>query len=354
MRLDYDKASGILASALDRARSDDKLPVRWTSYSRSIFELEAKTWTPAFGTMLLAKALSSGADAMSLKVDPLVPGSYSARGLCHRILVPAAESSGFSIRNKGGEPLNNQPFFRYERIDEIRKVKKPRDLEHFVAIAREVNSLSSVDAFDALAAFLRVAIAHRIASRKSISRSNSLDLEDLTRALDDYLRLGADERPRRLQAFAAACLELVFEEVRVRRLNDPSRDAPGDVQVLGGGGIAVAVEVRGKAVDRTALSVFAHHCQEAQVGRAIMFVDAEKQGPIDVDGLVQAEHLDLSALNVFVSWRRLLSDAILWSRVPSAEVPKRLAEGFLTRLEDIEAPDLIREEWVRAVASARS
>lgn len=354
MRIDYDKASDTLATALSRARSQDKLPVRWTSYARSIFDLEAKTWTPAFGTMLLAKAVDADADAMSLKVDPSEPGSYSARGLCHRILVPAAESSGFSIRNKGGEPLNNQPFFRYERIDEIRKVRKPQDLEHFVAIAREVNSLSSAEAFEALSAFLRVAIAHQIASRKSISKPDTLELKDLMRALDDYLRLGADERPRRLQAFAAACLELVFEEVRVRRLNDPSRDAPGDVQVLGASGIAVAVEVRGKAVDSTALGVFARHCQEANVGRAIMFVDAEKQGPIDVGALMHAEHLDLSALNVFVSWRRLLSDVFLWSQVPSVDVPKRLAEGFLARLEDIEAPDLIREEWVRAVASARS
>lgn len=353
-QIDYEIASSRLRDALAKARTGLRLPIKWVSFSRSVFEFEAKTWTPALATMLLAKSVDDMVDVLYLKVDTSDPSSYSARGLCHKVIVPCAVEEGFSIRNKGAEPLNNQPFFRYDRIDEIRKVRNERDLADFVEIAHEVNRLDANAALDALSAFLSVAIERHRDLKKSIVSASELQLDDIERALGDFLRPESKERPRRLQAFAAACLDLVFEDVKVRRLNDPSRDAPGDVQVVDGGGVAVAVEVRGKAVDQTALGVFARHCQEAQVAKAVMFVDAEGQGALDAISLMKSNRLSLVSLIVFSSWRRLLSDSILWTSVPAECIPGRIAERFLERLADIEIPEVNREEWVRAVASARS
>jgi SacI restriction endonuclease len=105
--IDHQDAERVLLEALAVAKSTATLPIAWLSYTRTVFGLASKTWTPALGTLLLAKAVCEDADALSLKAEPSDPRAYSARGLCHAVLVPAAVQHGFSIRNTGREPLNN-------------------------------------------------------------------------------------------------------------------------------------------------------------------------------------------------------------------------------------------------------
>lgn len=67
------------------------------------------------GTALLAKATDRRVDALSIKAGRSHRG-YSARELAKDVLVPAAMRHGVDLRTTGVEPLNNQPFFRYDRV----------------------------------------------------------------------------------------------------------------------------------------------------------------------------------------------------------------------------------------------
>ncbi len=351
--IDYQDAERVLLSALNVARSSGTLPVEWLSHTRAVFGLKSKTWTPALATLLLAKAVDEDADTLSLKAEPSHPYAYSARSLCHTVLVPAAVTHGFSIRNTGREPLNNQPFFRYDRIDKIERVQRPADLQLFVAIAKQANVLTRNEARDALAAFLREALSVAAAARSVTVKSDGLSADGLRIAVKDFLRYDADDRPQRLQAFAAACLDLIYEDVQTRRLNDPSRDSPGDVQVTIAKVTSLAVEVRGKVVTPTELAGFVSACEEAGVSRAIIFVDAQNQFDLSPHVAVQAHIQSAVHVAVYSSASQLLAETLLWSQLVLTEAVQTFATSFLVRLRAIEATTQTLHEWSRAVAVAQ-
>lgn len=350
------EARRVLADAIELARSDGRLPVEWTSHSRAVFELEEMTWTPAFATMLLAKSVNENVDVFSLKekVSPPNPMAYSARGLCHGVIVPAALKYRFSIRNTGAEPLNNSPFAAASIIQDIKsRAKNSENYEYFYAVTKRVEELSGADALKALAAFLREAIAVTAASENIKLESAGLTAFRAQVAIKDFLRFDAEARPKRLQAFAAACLDLVFQEVKSRRLNDPSRDHPGDVHVVLEETVGMAVEVRGKAVTDSDLESFARRCEAADIDRAVLLVSAINQQVLDPRRTAREVGLTESQISVFEDVHDLFQAVLLWtdySLLPAVEI---FSERMLVRLREIEGGTSMLQEWKRAVAVAQ-
>jgi hypothetical protein len=360
--LNRDRAFAVLRRGIELARSDARLPVEWTAHARTIYKLDGMTWTPAFGTILLAKAVDERVDVFSLKANttPPSPFSYSARGLCHDVLVPSAIEHGFSIRNTGREPLNNSPFLSASRIEEIeRRAKNQEDFRFFRDVVERVSELTAREAWEALAAFLREAIAVAGAAKSVSVRAEGLDALGVDNAVRDFLRPDAQDRPRRLQAFAAACLDLSFPDVRSRRLNDPSRDFPGDVQVVMNGAVTLAMEVRGKSVSVSDFVTFARACDVAGVGRAVMFVDAPTSG-VDAQSADLIQYLAIpnqmlraTQVSVMPAASQLLAAAMLWANTSLEAAITVFAARFLDRLREIEANLSSLEEWSRAVAVSR-
>lgn len=356
------RAFATLRRSLDIARSDAPLPVEWIAHARAIYKLDGMTWTPAYGTILLAKAVDERVDVLSLKANttPPSPYAYSARGLCHEVLVPAAIEHGFSIRNTGREPLNNSPFLSASRIEEIElRAKNQEDFRFFRGVVERVSTLSASDAAEALAAFLREAIAVAGIATSVKVKADGLDARGVENAVCDFLRPDAQDRPRRLQAFAAACLDLSFTDVRSRRLNDPSRDFPGDVHVVMNGAITLAFEVRGKSVTVSDLASFARACDVAGVGRAVMFVDAPISGA-DAQradllkyATVPNELLPATQMSVMPGASQLLAASLLWANTSLEEAIMAFSTHFLERLREIGVKLPTLEEWSRAVAVSR-
>jgi SacI restriction endonuclease len=224
----------------------------------------------------------------------------------------------------------------------------------FVDIAEQANKLTSTDAVEALAAFLREALAKAAETRNISARSGGLSPDGARVAVEEFIRYDAVDRPQRLQAFAAACFGLVYDEVKTRRLNDPSRDVPGDVQVLSGGTTVIAVEVRGKPVTAAELGTFVAACRDAGLSRAIMFVDAPKQTDLTSHASVLGKVQPAVHAAVFGSVSQLLADSILWSPLPLDEAVQKFTSSFLARLVEIEATTQTLQEWSRTVAVARA
>ena len=108
--LDYGRARSVFLAAIEWAESGRPVPTEWVDRTARVAALESRTYTPMLATALLARATDDRVDALSLKVES-GDAAYSARTLCHNVLVPASVTHGFSLRTTGREPLNNQPFF---------------------------------------------------------------------------------------------------------------------------------------------------------------------------------------------------------------------------------------------------
>lgn len=336
LKIDVLTATTVLREATRLAESEEKLPVEWTGYAREIFRFKSKTWTPMLFTLLLAKSVNSDADTMSLKVEDDREDSYSARSLCHGVVVPVSRELGFSIRNTGNEPLNNQPFFRYQRLDEMERVRGSKDYEFFLEVAIKANALTSDEATRSLAAAVRVGLEVATAIPKPRLQSGILSPVKTQAIVESFLRENTKDRPKRLQAFVAACLDLVFDDVKSRRLNDPSRDLPGDVHVKIGSDILMAIEVRGKRVSQAEFQNFCRACSRAGIRRSGLLVYNDEQPYIDVDSLMN----DVETVGVQVEYYPLpmlfLGQALFWGKTSIEIATSNFIKYWISRLQEIE------------------
>ncbi|HUY44908.1 MAG TPA: restriction endonuclease, SacI family [Streptosporangiaceae bacterium] len=342
-----------LEEAFEWASSGRPVPEAWTQFAQQTFQMAAKTYTPALGTVLLARATDARVDPLSIKTE-YGSTTYSLRTLGHEVLVPAARQLGFSIRNTGQEPLNNQPFFRYDHMSAVERVRNRPEYDRFVAGVSKIGSADRDEALAALAAFLRVAInAARQLADYTVAEG-ALTVPRVVAAVESFLGEGVD-RPRRTQALIAAAFDVTHDDVRSRKINDPSRDYPGDVQAFEGDEPILAVEARAKSVRATEVESFVSACREAGVERAFMIVlwPAHQALPAKALRRKALDDADI-LLTIIEDVEDLLLDVFGWSDLSLAAALRTFTVSVLTRLKEIEATDHSLAQWVSLLGQLRS
>ncbi len=333
--MDYLRASQKLSAALDLARSGDSLPEEWIECVREVAAEPYKTFTPFLGTALLAKSVDPKLDPLSIKED-YGDRAYSARGLAHRVLVPRLIEEHIDIRNRGPEPLNNQPFFRYNHVDEIERVKHPASLERLKTILRKVDALDEVGALLALAAFVRQRLEATTLTVIPVIDDAIDSLDCLVAAMGTFLNEDTEEG-KRAQALVAAVMDCAFREVRTARINDPSRHYPGDVVALDGDAVILSVEVRAKPVSAAEVTRFARECALAGITRCIVAAFAPGQARLDEDSLASAALACGTVLRIHYSAEALLYSGLSWLDGDISPVVESLPARILDRLDGLEA-----------------
>ena len=333
-----------LDDAFELAASEESVPEIWLDFAVQTFQMSAKTYAPALGTVLLARATDARIDPLSIKAE-YGSNTYSLRTLCHEVLVPAARQLGFSIRNTGREPLNNQPFFRYDHMTEIDRVRDKPSFERFMSGIARIGELDQSQAMAAFAAFLRVAITTAQQLRNYSVDSSDLTLQEVVRIVELFLAEGVD-RPRRTQALVAAAFDITHSDVRARRLNDPSRDYPGDIQAFDNEQPILAAEVRAKPVPATEVEAFVAACQRASIDRAFMIVLWPGHRPLPVSELREATLGNGVLLTIIECTEDLLIDVFGWADAVLASALKTFAAAVLRRLKEIEATEQTLRRWV--------
>jgi hypothetical protein len=307
--------------------------------------MTSKTYTPALGTVLLARATDIRVDPLSIKTE-YGPNTYSLRTLGHEVLVPAARQLGFSIRNTGREPLNNQPFFRYDHMSAIDRVRNKPQHDRFLTGVAKIGSTDRDEALAAFAAFLRVAIIAAQQLDDYTVAEGTLTVQRVVAAVEIFLGEDVD-RPQRTQAIVAATFDVTHHDVRSRKINDPSRDYPGDVQAFEDDGPILAAEARAKSVRSTEVESFAFACRQAGIERAFMIVLWPSHQALPVKMLRQ-KALDYTGvlLTVVENVEDLLIDVFGWSDLALPTALRRFTVSVLTRLKEIEASDHSLAQWV--------
>lgn len=316
--------------------------------------MDSKTYVAALGTSLLAKATDDRIDPLSIKAT-YSDRTFSLRTLGHAVLVPSARVHGFSLRVTGREPLNNQPFFRYDHMMDITRVRNGRQHADFITGLQAADDLSAAQALAALAAYLRIAIQQADIYDSAEVPPGRLGLSALVAATRSFVVESRPERPKRLQAIAAAALDLGHSDVRSRKINDPSRDYPGDVQAYASGLPYLAVEVRGKAVPLTEAEAFVEACARAGISRVVLFVDWTAHRHIETAEIEsKAVRQEDVLLTIFESVEHLLLEAIAWSDAPVFDATKLFAEAAIVRLREIEVPVSTLAEWSDLLVNAQT
>ena len=354
--LKFDLARERFEVALDLALSKEDLPPEWIERSKKVGQAASRTFTPMLGTALLAKATDDSVDALALK-EGANHKSYSARTLATHVLVPLCVEAGVSLRTSGREPLNNQPFFRYERVSRDMKIKSGRgsDLDYLVDTLERVDFLRGDATLAALAAFLRVRLDDPDTRRKPLLITN-LDLDDLRHRVREFVRRNSDGG-KVGQALVAGALRLAFSEVQTSRVNDPSRTWAGDVLVrrkLAESPVPVlSVEVKQRPTSLSEVQQFVSRLGAHGIARGM--IAAFSSTPIPQDEvnatIAKAWDSDSVLLSVFQDTGSFLDWALQSADIPLEEFVRLLPNEVAEVLQDLEAKKEILERWSAAFTS---
>jgi hypothetical protein len=323
----------------------------------------SKTHIAFLGTVMLAKALDQNADLFSIKPTHADAEdrerSFSARTLCHGVLVPLAAELGISLGVTGREPLNNQPYFRMTRLDDGTPVHAGgrKAFDYMVALVRELQKISDKkQAAAALRAF--ISVRRRVQPRYAGREGEAIiSPERLGDAIVTLVRTDS-EGGKRAQAVVAGLLDVFAGKARVEagRINDPSRKYPGDVCVRSpedASKLEKAFEVRDKPVTETDVRIFGKKCVDMGVREAAVLMASHNQPELDAAALSRwAEGFGIG-LTLFHGWLNFVDQVLFWSELPKPVAASRAVTAIHERLIEIEASTEAIDQWIKVTASVK-
>lgn len=360
MKIDSKQAAKIVRE--ETARSESGEPdASWLQKMERLSQLCADgvsaTHIAFLGTAILAKAVNRHADLFAIKPTHAQgnPNTFSARSLCHGVLVPLAAELGFSLGVTGREPLNNQPYFRMTRLDDGTPVHggARAAFDYMVGLVRELDGLTDeAPAREALRAF--IAVRRRYQPRYIDHDAEAAITPDRLTAAIRRLVLDDAEGGRRAQAVAAGLMDVFAGPDRVEsgRINDPSRKYPGDVCVRSAADPEIwekALEVRDKPVSASDVQIFGKRCVELGVREAALVMVSERQPRLDRAALTEWANGFGIGLTLFHGWEEFADQALFWSGEPKPVAAKQ-AIGFIhQRLIAVEASPAAVSLWRKLV-----
>ncbi len=364
MSISFDKEVAIAAVRRAAADADaGRHSRRWFTkvarFSR-LCEPASKTHVAFLGTAILAKVLHADVDLPAIKPSraPENPHAYSARSLCHTVLVPLAVDLGFSLGVTGREPLNNQPYFRMARLGDgtpLRTDARPA-FEYLLQLVADLGDCSEKQARGALAAF--VAERRRYLARYAdLDPAGGIPPEQLLEAVRALVTSNS-EGGRRAQAVVAGLMDTFAgpDRVDTGRVNDPSRRHPGDVRIHAAEPADPflwdkAFEVRDKVVTPSDVQLFANECLAAGVREAAIVAVAGNQRALDRSQLAAWENELGIGVTVFVGWQEIVEQALFWAGEPKPQATGQCVRYIHDRLIQVEATEDAVSLWSRLSAA---
>jgi hypothetical protein len=343
--LDKQRATERFGQALVLARSEEQLPKAWLTYAREIGRARNRTFTPLLGTALLARAADDTVDVASLREDES-PRGYSARSLAKDILIPCCARAGIDLRNKGKEPLNNQPFLKAARVSPDMTVRKSSvgALKYLCECLAQLEKLRGRAALEALAAFLRVRIQDSKQPAPVELGSGVLDLPDLLNAIDQVAE--EDETGGVATASVAAAFSLMFRDVRTRHANDPTASLIGNIGVLAGGAQTMALEVSSRQLAEADVLLLAQRMAAAGIGRGFVLSTALIDSDLDRSQLeFQARRLHSVELALFDRVSTLVRLVVLLAQAEVAMSLASLPRLILNWMGKLNVPSERMHAW---------
>jgi hypothetical protein len=332
------------------------IDVGWEAHVEHLSQLckdgSSSTHIAFLGTAMLAKSMAADVDLFAIKPTHAVgnPNAYSARTLCHSVLVPLAAEFGISIGVTGREPLNNQPYFRMTRLGDATPVHSggKAAFDYMVGLVKKLQDLKTVKkARGALRAFIVVRRRYQ-PSYTAGTGLLTITSETLASKIAQLVKEDS-EHGKRAQAVVAGLFDVFagMDRVESGRINDPSRHYPGDVCVSSEDGSKweKAVEVRDKPVKNADVHIFCRGCAAKGALEAAIVMVALKQPQLEDETLSKwAADLGIG-LTLFYGWPRFVDQVLFWASMPKTESAVLAVERIEARLIAVEASPEAVTKW---------
>ncbi|WP_082036790.1 restriction endonuclease, SacI family [Pseudomonas rhodesiae] len=346
--MDIDKHTAEANIRFEVQRIQDGAPVNqlWLDYIDTLSKLcqgAAQTHIAFIGTEILAKSVDDSVDLYAIKPTHAQGNifAYSARSLCHSVLVPLSAEMGFHIGVTGREPLNNQPYFRMTKLGDGTPIS-PASLPAFnymLSMIAELSRMTSAQAKEVLRAFIFVRLSYQ--PRYTVFKGNiTVTSESLSQVIKSFVEADS-EHGRRAQAAVAGLMDIAVGQLRVEsgRINDPSRNSPGDVCIRRADGTPAwekAFEVRDKPVSINDVQIFGKKCVDMGVREASLVMVSGAQPTLDKHRLNHwADHFGIG-ISLFYGWDEIVNQALFWSPMPKPQAAIAAAGLIALRLQSIE------------------
>ena len=301
-------------------------------------------------TAMLAKSVDGAVDLYAIKPTHSKgnQNSFSARTLCHAVVVPLAAELGVNIGVNGREPLNNQPYFRMTSLGDgtpVHSRARPA-FDYMVSLVEELQRGTPAQARVALRAFIAVRRRYQTIYATS-NGALTVTWATLATAIQ---RLVAEnsEGGRRAQAVVAGLFDVFAgtERVESGRINDPSRHYPGDVAVRNmAGEWDKAVEVRDKEVAESDVYIFGRTCLSKGVREAAIVLASPFQPRLnDLAVATWAANSGLG-LTLFYGWPRFVDQVLFWSSMAKPQAVEVAVATIEARLVAVQASSASVLKW---------
>jgi hypothetical protein len=363
MKINKDAARALLrqqAAAIATSSVDPVWRDKIEHLSRLCQQGLSKTHIAFLGTVLLARALDPDADlyAIKPKLAKGNPNAFSARSLCHSVIVPLAAELGINLGVTGREPLNNQPYFRMTRLGDDTPVHAGgrAAFDYMVSLVSELQATHNQEiGIKGLRAFIAVRRAYQ--PRYTVADGEiAISPAHLVAAIGAFVRQNS-EGGRRAQAVAAGLLDVFAGDGRVEsgRINDPSRKYPGDVCIRSADDEDVfekAFEVRDKPVSDSDIQIFGKKCVDMGVRDAAVVMVSERQAAVDRATLEAWAAPFGLGLTLFIGWEGFVDQVLFWSELPKPDAAVQAALCVESRLLAVEASPEAITRWQELMRSS--
>lgn len=356
--IDLDRAALVFEKAAAEA-APETVDKTWLERVQKISHMceaaNMRTHIAFLGTALLAKSTDLTIDVFAIKATKH-RGAYSARTLCHNVLVPRAAGLGIHLGVTGREPLNNMPYFRMERLDDGTRIHanaRPifEAVKEFARVLAAVKSEAEAQA--ALKAFIVVRREYQ-PLYALLAGQYKITPEELSRVITTFVS-ESSEGGRRAQAVVAGLLDVFAGPDRVAcgRINDPSRHYPGDVAIRSsenGDSWEKAFEVRDKIVSLSDAHLFGQRCLDLGVREGAIVAVARAQMPLPVEHLLSWADERGMGMVIYDGWPPFVQQALFWSERPSPIAASEAVSFIHERLISIEVSPAGVLRWIEFVA----
>ena len=356
MRFNTDQAIDLLRTEAAKSAEGD-FSLEWAEVVQNFSEMcrdLPKTHIAFLGTAMLAKALNLNVDVFAIKAGKTDPYAYSVRSLGHNALVPQAVELGINLGVTGREPLNNQPYFRFDRMSPeivVHSSARPLIKELCYILERLDAIADSQDAKAALRSFIHIRRQYVPQYQEIIIKAEDFSAEFLADAIQRFVADNS-EGGKRAQAVVAGLMDLFATPDRVvtNRINDPDRHLPGDVGVRSDNDPNKwerVFEVRDKPVSQSDVYLFANKSLTGAVEEAAIVAVAEQQDDMLFDKPKTWAFERGLSLSLFYGWHTFVQQALFWSEQPQTPAVRLALSLIYERLIEIEVSEEGMQSWLR-------
>lgn len=353
--LSFEAAAALLRHEARLAVREQPDP-QWHAHVEELSRLcevgKARTHVAFLGTSILARATDLTVDLFAIKPSRHegVGEAYCARNLCEAVLVPLAAELGIHLGVTSRQPLNNQPYFRMNRLGDNTSVRKggaKAAFDYTVELVQKLQNLKdTAEARRALRAF--IAVRQKFQPRYATEDgAPTVTPESLATCIATLV--GEDSEGGKLAQAAVAGLFDVFAgdgRVESGRINDPSRKHPGDVCIRSlDAGWEKAVEVRDKPVNTSDVQIFGKKCVDMGVREAAIVMASPKQTRLDDPGLAAWAAEYGIGLTLFYGWPGFVEQILFWAPSCKPDAAREAAERIESRLIAVEASPRAVARW---------